>query len=128
MTEKRIRFRDIKLYDIVDSLDDLRGPAHGVITPEDVRLKPIGRTTVDIDDDGDCLEMYREALTDCSADVIAQYVNKERLLELFPDLCLDDRVFDLWRGKFPEIAARGVSRDRAYPVIDPATGKETRTW
>lgn len=113
MTEKRIRFRDIKPYDIVDSLDDLRGPAHGVITPQRLSLKPIGRTTVNIDDDRDCSEMYRAALTDCSADVIAQYVNKDRLLELFPHLRLDDRVFDLWRGKFPEIAARGVFRDRA---------------
>lgn len=128
MAEKRIRFRDIKPYDIVDSLEDLRGPAHGVIEPEEHRLKPIGRTQVDIDDDGDCLEMYGEALTDCTADVIAQYVNKERLLELFPHLRLDDRVFDLWRGTFPEIAARGVSRHRAYPVIDPATGEKTRAW
>lgn len=53
MTEKRIRFRDIKPYDIVDSLDDRRGPAHGVITPEYVRLKPIGRTAVDIDGSSD---------------------------------------------------------------------------
>lgn len=128
MTEKRIRFRDIKPYDIVDSLDDLQGPAHGVIEPEHHRLKPYSGTTVDIDSTSACQELYRAALTDCTADVIAQYVNKERLLELWPHLRLDDRVFDLWRGRSPEIAARGVSRDRAYPVIDPATGKETRAW
>lgn len=128
MAEKRIRFRDIKPYDIVDSLDDLQGPAHGVIEPEAHRLKPYSRSTVDLDDDGDCEEMYRAALTDCHADVIARYVNKERLLEVWPRLRLDDRVVDLWRNTFPEIAARGFFRARVYPVIDPATGKETHQW
>lgn len=50
MTEKSIRFRDIKPYDIVDSLEHPQDPAYG------------------------------------------------------------------------------VSRDRAYPVIDPATGEKTRAW
>lgn len=128
MAEERIRFRDIKPYDIVDSLDDLAGPAEGAVTlPVDVYWSGL-RSTFDVADERERRVVYKAALSNGRREHIIEFVNRDLLLQSWGRLALDDRVIDLWRNAFPEIAAIQPLTNRAYPVIDPATGKETREW
>lgn len=128
MTRKRIRFRDIKPYEVVDSLDDLQGPTHGEVTlPVTVYWSGI-RSTFNIENWRDRIIVYSAALSNGRREDIIEFVDRDRLFEAWPYLALDDRVIDLWRGKFPEIAALDVGRRRAHSVSDPETGAETREW
>lgn len=63
MTEQRIRFRDLKHYDIVDSLDELQGPAHGTITlPITVYWSGISNT-IDLHAPNQLRQAYSSLLT-----------------------------------------------------------------
>lgn len=107
MTEQRVRFRDVKPYEIVDSLDDLAGPTEGTVTlPVDVYWSGL-RSTFDVADERQRRVVYKAALSNGRREHIATFVNRDLLLELWPYLALDSRVVDLWTGRFPEIAARG---------------------
>ena len=107
MEEKRIRFRDVKPYEIVDSLDDLQGPAHGEVTlPVDVYWSGL-RDTFDVGVERDRRVVYQAALSNGRREQIIEFVNRELLINDWPRLALDPRVFDLWAGRFEEIAARG---------------------
>lgn len=107
MVERRVRFRDIKPYEVVDSLDELQGPPHGAVTlPVDVYWS--GPFVVfDVDDEDDRALVYQAALSNGRRDHIIEFVNRDLLIEVWPRLALDSRVFDLWAQRFPEIAARG---------------------
>lgn len=98
----RVRFRDLKPYEVVDSLDDLKGPFH-----EPIRL-PIWVRWID-DGDIDVTELggarlaYQALLAEGTTEIQAQLINKDRLLQVWPHLILDSRVRDLWEGRFPEL-------------------------
>lgn len=110
VSEQRVRFRDIKPYETVDSLDDLRGPAEGAITlPVDVYWSGL-RDTFDVTNPRQRRVAYQAALSNGRRDHIIEFVNRELLLEAWPRLALDARVVELWSQRFPEIAARGQER------------------
>lgn len=107
MEEKRVRFRDVKPYEIVDSLDELQGPASGEVTlPVTVYWSGV-RDTFEVSDERERRVVYQAALSNGRRDDIIKFVNRELLINDWPRLALDPRVFDLWAGRFPEIAARG---------------------
>ena len=107
MTEQRVRFRDVKPYEIVDSLDELRGPAEGlVILPVTVYWSgPFD--TFDVADRDERVLVYSAALSNGQRDDIARFVNRDLLIQESPFLTIDSRVVYLWAGRFPELAARG---------------------
>lgn len=107
MTEQRVRFRDIKPYEIVDSLDELAGPAEGPVTlPVDVYWSgPFD--TFDVADKDDRVLIYSATLSNGRRHQIAEFVNRDLLIQEWPYLTIDSRVVDLWTGRFPELAARG---------------------
>lgn len=106
MSEQRVRFRDIKPYEVVDSLDDLQGPRAGTVTlPVTVHWSgPFD--TFDVADRDDRLLIYSAVLSNGQRGEIATLVNRDLLLEAWPYLTIDPRVVDLWAGRFPEVAAR----------------------
>lgn len=102
---ERVRFRDLKPYEVVASLDDLHGPAEGTIhLPIWVRWLDDG--DIDVTDLGGARLAYQALLAEGTDEIQAQLMNKTILLRLWPQLSLDSRVRDLWEERFPEL--RGV--------------------
>lgn len=99
---QRARFRDLKPYDVVASLDELRGPARGPISlPRWVRWQADG--DVDVDDPGGLRMAYQALLSEGTAEVQARLLNKQLLITVWPSLSLDSRVRDLWESRFLEL-------------------------
>ena len=106
MTVQRVRFRDVKPYEVVDSLDDLQGARAGAVTlPVTIHWSgPFD--TFDVSDRDDRLLIYSAVLSNGQRDEIASLVNRDLLLQEWPYLTIDSRVVDLWAHRFPEVAAR----------------------
>lgn len=99
---QRVRFRDLKPYDVVASLDELRGPARGAISlPRWVRWQADG--DVDVDDPGGLRMAYQALLSEGTAEVQTRLLNKLLLIAVWPELSLDSRVRDLWESRFVEL-------------------------
>ena len=91
----RVRFRDVKPCHAPTTLDALRGPYHGLIDlPHGVRWQE-DRVGIDVDDAGGRRVAEQERL-----------LNRDRLIELWPVINLDQRVRDLWETRFPELRVR----------------------
>lgn len=107
MSERRVRFRDVRPYEIVDSLDELEGPAAGTVAlPVDVYWSGL-RDTFDVGDARQRRVVYQAALSNGRREQIAEFVNRDLLVQTWPLLALDARVVELWAGRFPELAALG---------------------
>ena len=99
----RVFFRDIKPYEAPESLDQLRGPAGGVVVLSHSVLWAPGGGRVDLDEPGGIGLAYRAVLAEgTAADQIA-VLNRDRLLAVWADLMLPARVRTLWEDKFPEL-------------------------
>ena len=106
--EDRVFFRDVKPYEAPASLDDLRGPAGGVVElPHSVLWAP-GGDEVDLDQPGGVGLAYRAVLAEGSVDDQVRLLNRDLLLAAWRDLLLPSRVRELWEGRFPELAAVAV--------------------
>lgn len=101
--EDRVYFRDIKPYEVVDGLDQLRGPAGGVLElPHSVLWAP-GGGRVDLDRPGELRLAYRAVLNEGSIDDLERVLNRDRLVAVWLDLLLPFRVLELWEFRFPEL-------------------------
>ena len=106
MTDDRVFFRDIKPYDVPESLDDLRGPDGGVITlPSGVHRGP-GEAAVDLDEDGGTVFAYKLLLEEGMVGDLCRLVHRDRLTRVWGELRLPVRARELWEGRFPELASR----------------------
>lgn len=92
-------------FAIPESLDDLQGPATGVlniphsimwVTREEVRIK--------LSHDGQTKAAYAEILGSATQEQIEELVNKDLLLRLWP-VTLDRTVTEAWNDRFPELSA-----------------------
>ena len=90
----RVRFRDVKPCHAPTTLDALRGPYHGLIDLPHV------------DDMGGRRMAYQALLTEGRVAEQERLLNRDRLIELWPVLNLDQRVRDLWETRFPELRVR----------------------
>lgn len=101
----RVFFRDHKPYFAPTSLDELRGPVGGVLElPHHVHWGP--QRNVDLDSQGGVLKSYEAALQEGSVDDQAAIINRDRLLSVWEDLALPDRVRMLWEERFPQLLER----------------------
>ncbi len=105
-TDGRVFFRDIKPYAIVDSLDQLHGPAGGTVALSHSVLWAPGGPDVDLDEPGGIGLAYRAVLNEGTVEDLVQIVNRGRLLEVWPDLMLARRVREMWESRFPELSGR----------------------
>lgn len=95
----RVRFRDLKPYEVVDSLGDLCGPGSGTIrVPRWVRWQ--NDVDIDVSVPGRLRMAYQALLSEATAEVQAELLNKALLIEAWPELNLDHRVSDLWETRF----------------------------
>lgn len=110
--EKRVRFRDLKPYEIPDSWESMRGPYRGVLElPIWVRWQDDRR--VDIGDQGGLRMAYQALLSEGTAEIQMELLNCDRLLEAWPKLSLDIRVSRLWETRFQQLKA-GVGDSRCH--------------
>ncbi|ANP26692.1 hypothetical protein DAD186_01330 [Dermabacter vaginalis] len=104
--EKRVRFRDVKPFEVADSLEELRGPSEGLLTPPvDVHWSGL-RTTFDVSNERQRRRLYQAVLSNGRQEHLTAFLNRDLLLHDWPTLTLDTRIVDSWARRFPEIEQR----------------------
>lgn len=105
----RVFFRDIKPYEAPDDLSELHGPAGGVVELSHSVLWAPGGGRVNLDEPGGIQMAYQALLSEGAvADQVAG-LNRDRLIEVWPELMLPRRVRELWEGRFPELRDAAVA-------------------
>lgn len=99
----RVFFRDVKPYAIVDDLDQLRGPAGGVVELSHSVLWEPGGPYVDLDEPGGRGLAYRAVLAEGTVEDLVQILNRDQLIAAWPELLLPRRVRAMWESRFPEL-------------------------
>ncbi|MEO8906882.1 MAG: recombinase family protein [Microbacteriaceae bacterium] len=100
--ERRVFFRDTKPYEAPASLDELKGPARGVLElPHSVYWGP--ERTVDLDTPAGIRKTYQSTLSEGTAQEQARLLNRDVLLREWGELVVPDRVRVLWESRFPEL-------------------------
>lgn len=91
---------------VVRDLADLRGPADGVVTlPLRLYWSPPGRQ-FDLDDTFMLRSMYQVVLGEAiHAEELTSYLNRDRLLAVWPDLYLPKAVRRAWEERHPALRA-----------------------
>jgi len=102
-TEGRVYFRDVKPYAVVDSLDQLHGPAGGVVELSHSVLWAPGGRLVDLDEPGGTALAYQAVLAEGTVEDLVQVLNRGRLIAVWPDLMLPRRTRQMWESRFPEL-------------------------
>lgn len=99
----RVFFRDVKPYAIVDDLDQLCGPAGGVVELSHSVLWAPGGPYVDLDEPGGRGLAYRAVLAEGTVEDLVQVLNRAQLIAAWPELLLPRRVREMWEARFPEL-------------------------
>ena len=99
----RVFFRDLKPYAIVDDLDQLHGPAGGVVELSHSVLWSPGGPYVDLHEPGGRGLAYRAVLAEGTVEDLQQILNRDELIAAWPELLLPRRVRAMWESRFPEL-------------------------
>lgn len=105
----RVFFRDVKPYEAPDSLDELRGPASGVVELSHSVLWAPGGGRVNLDEPGGIGLAYRAVLAEGTVQDQVRVLNRDRLTAVWDELLLPQRVRDMWEGRFPELRAANAA-------------------
>ena len=84
------------------SLDELTGPAHGVVLlPPHVAWS--GLTSYDLDGARSCMTLYRTVLAEGQRDDLCGLLNRNHLLSQWPILrnLISRNIRDVWESAFP---------------------------
>jgi hypothetical protein len=107
VAERKARYADTRPYVTPDTLDELAGPASGVIELP-ISLDWSERRTYDLSVESDRRLMYerviREAMT---ADILRSYLNRVLLMSVWPSMYLPRRVRASWESRFPALRHAG---------------------
>lgn len=102
--DKRVRFQDVKPYDAPARLEELQGPASGLVQlPPWVYWGP--NPTVNLDVEGDVIMAYQATIQEGRTVDQVQILNRDRLVAMWPKLSMPPRVRELWENRFPELTA-----------------------
>lgn len=107
----RVFFRDVKPYAIVDDLDQLHGPAGGVVELSHSVLWAPGGPYVDLDEPGGTALAYQAVLAEGNVADLEEVLHRDRLIAVWSDLMLDRRVREMWESRFPELQPAGCRGD-----------------
>ncbi|TMR95103.1 hypothetical protein [Nonomuraea basaltis] len=95
-------YADIRPYAVAESLDELRGPVHGVVTlPHELAWS--GRRSFDLDDSYDLGALYKIVLEEGSQEHLRALLNGEVLRRHWGEFLPARRVRALWEEQFPEL-------------------------
>ncbi|MFJ5837690.1 hypothetical protein ACIQGO_13165 [Streptomyces shenzhenensis] len=104
---------DLSLYQekfrrrLPESLDDLRGPAQGVVDLP-LHVAWSGMTSYDLSRPRQRMGLYRTVLHEGLRDDLLRYLNQSLLLQMWPVLrtLVGRTVRTVWEDAFPQLAAR----------------------
>lgn len=106
---ERVYFRDIKPYEMPARLDDLSGPAGGVIElPHSVLWAP-GGSCVDLDVPGGTMMAYQAVIGEGTVADQIRVLHRGRLMQVWVELMLPRRARALWEAQFPELRTIAVA-------------------
>ena len=101
---ERVRFRDVKPYDAPSELSDLRGPRGGtIVLPHWVYWGP--NPGINLDVRHEVIKAYQAAIQEGRTADQVKLLNRDLLIEIWPELMLPPRVRSLWENRFSELAA-----------------------
>lgn len=99
--EPRVLIQDVIPYKVPDRLEDLRGPAEGVLKlPQHVYWGP----QADCDLSERVIKTYQAILREAPRADQEALMNVAPLTQVWPHLMLPVRCGDLWETKFPQLA------------------------
>src|SRR5262249_4660161 len=104
MSSKRAPFSyaEVRPYAVAESLDDLRGPVHGVLElPHELAWS--GRNRFDLADAYDRGAAYKIILEEGRPEHFRRLLNARLLRRHWPDIRPARQVRALWEGPFPEL-------------------------
>ncbi|SKC68105.1 hypothetical protein [Okibacterium fritillariae] len=101
--DRRVFYRDIKPYDVPDSLDALVGPAEGTLAlPHHVYWGP--EHVFDLSNEWDRVDAYKAVLCEGRTEDMTRLLNGRILRELWPEMSIPTRLRVLWESRFPTLA------------------------
>ena len=96
-------------YVVPESLDELTGPRSGVVevgTP--INWSP--QRTFDLANRDDRVSLYTTVISEASTPAeLSRFLNKDLLIELWPQLRLPRYCVRRWHTQFPQLAALGTA-------------------
>jgi hypothetical protein len=95
-------YAEIRPYTVVESLDELRGPVHGILELL-YQLAWSGRRRFDLDDDYDRDAAYKIILEEGREEHFRRYLNARLLRRHWQEIRPARQVQALWEGRFPEL-------------------------
>ncbi|NIK57029.1 hypothetical protein [Kribbella shirazensis] len=97
-------------YVVPESLDLLQGPTSGVVDLP-TRLDWGPKPRYDLASRDETIALYRKVISEASTqDDLTQYLNRDVLLALWPELRLPRRCAELWNQAFPQLDADNGTR------------------
>ena len=102
---ERVFFRDVKPYEVPESLAQLQGPASGAVVLSHSVLWAPGGGRVDLDAPGGVTLAYAAVISEGAVDDQITVLNRDRLLEVWDDLLLPHRARAAWEARFPELTS-----------------------
>ncbi len=96
-------YGQVRPYEVAESLDELRGPAHGPLElPRELAWS--GRRSFDLDDDYDRSAAYKIILEEGQQEHFCRYLNARLLVAHWRRIRPARQVAALWERRFPELA------------------------
>ena len=94
-----------KPYVVAERLDELRGPTQGTVNLAQ-HLDWSGKASYDLDKPARLASMYRTVLNEASStDDLRTWIDRRKLVQLWPTLWLPAPLRALWESRFPELAS-----------------------
>jgi hypothetical protein len=92
-------------YAVPEALNDLRGPAAGLVElPSAVAWT--GRRTYDLGVRADLVVMYERVIVEApTVEVLDSLIDRGKLLSVWAILYLPQHVRQLWQSRFPQLAS-----------------------
>ena len=116
------RFADHVPWCMPESLDDLHGPASGLVrTTGSICTAP--DPVFNLDDPADFNSMYRATVRDGTAAEQERFLDRDTLIRLWPELFLPYQCRDAWEARFPILKAANHGRP-ANEIDSPITQGE----
>jgi hypothetical protein len=98
------RYAQHRPYAAPESLDDLTGPAHGMLELP-AHLAWTGRRRYDLDDPADLAVLYERIIVEAATPRDLCLLSAITLRAVWPRLYLPSPARSLWQTRFPDLAA-----------------------
>lgn len=95
-------YADIKPYAVPRTLEELRGPQHGIVTLP-LELAWSGRREYDLDDDYDRVALYKVVLEEGQESDLRRLLNRAILCREWHRIFPARQVRVLWERRFPDL-------------------------